>query len=122
MFKALSALILAASFLSATLASPTNSELEAALQSRQSCSANGGACTAGFPPCCTGLFCNTLNGVAVERAWDPEAPARLAYRAAPVSSAAPCLADAAKRLMFIILRCQDLATAKAKNKIPVFGT
>ncbi|KAJ6605915.1 hypothetical protein B0H10DRAFT_2195371 [Mycena sp. CBHHK59/15] len=40
MFKALSALVLAGSLLRATVASPTNSELEAGLQSRQSCSTN----------------------------------------------------------------------------------
>ncbi|KAF7362656.1 hypothetical protein MVEN_00614700 [Mycena venus] len=62
MFKALSALALAASLLGATVASPTNSELEAGLQSRQSCSASNGVCGSGLPACCTGLFCNTLNG------------------------------------------------------------
>jgi hypothetical protein len=66
MFKALSALVLAASLLGATVASPMNSELEAGLQSRQSCGANNSACGSVLPACCTGLFCNTLNGVRID--------------------------------------------------------
>ncbi|KAJ7291559.1 hypothetical protein C8J57DRAFT_1492025 [Mycena rebaudengoi] len=63
MFKALSALVLAASLLGATVASPT-SELEAGLESRQlpACSPNNGVCSASLPACCSGLFCNILNG------------------------------------------------------------
>ncbi|KAJ6462920.1 hypothetical protein C8R45DRAFT_940578 [Mycena sanguinolenta] len=62
MFKALSTLVLAASLLGATVASPTNSDLEAGLQARQSCSGNNGVCGSGLAACCSGLFCNTLNG------------------------------------------------------------
>ncbi|KAK7052668.1 hypothetical protein R3P38DRAFT_3172979 [Favolaschia claudopus] len=42
-------------------ASPASPELE--LQARQSCTGNNGACGSALPACCSGLFCNTLNGV-----------------------------------------------------------
>ncbi|KAJ7235668.1 hypothetical protein C8J57DRAFT_1248241 [Mycena rebaudengoi] len=57
MFK-LSTLVLAASLLGVAVASPTNSELE----SRATCQGNNSACGGPFPACCSGLFCNTLNG------------------------------------------------------------
>ncbi|KAJ6545670.1 hypothetical protein B0H19DRAFT_1075941 [Mycena capillaripes] len=60
-FKALSALVLAGSLFGATVASPM-SELEAGLESRQSCGINNSACGSVLPACCSGLFCNTLNG------------------------------------------------------------
>ncbi|KAJ7235676.1 hypothetical protein C8J57DRAFT_1248250 [Mycena rebaudengoi] len=57
MFK-LSTLALAASLLGMAVASPTNSELE----SRATCQGNNSTCGGPFPACCSGLFCNTLNG------------------------------------------------------------
>ncbi|KAJ7899207.1 hypothetical protein B0H14DRAFT_2556776 [Mycena olivaceomarginata] len=105
MFKALPALVLAASLLGAAVASPT-SELEAGLESRQSCGASNNACGSALPACCSGLFCNTLNGGA--RA--PEAPARLASPAAPGTPAAPCLADAVKLPRFIVIRLPSAST------------
>jgi hypothetical protein len=63
MLKALSALVLAASLLGATVASPMNSELEAGLQARQTCSGNSGPCSS--VACCSGLFCNPLTAVRI---------------------------------------------------------
>ncbi|KAJ7803453.1 hypothetical protein B0H14DRAFT_2888025 [Mycena olivaceomarginata] len=99
MFKALPALVLAASLLGAAVASPT-SELEAGLESRQSCGASNNACGSALPACCSGLSAIPSMGcwinaflLALSRVpGQPEAPARLASPAAPGTPAAPCLA------------------------------
>ncbi|KAK7013957.1 hypothetical protein R3P38DRAFT_3004289 [Favolaschia claudopus] len=60
LFKALSTFVFAASMLGMTAASPASPELE--LQARQSCTGSNGPCGNALPACCSGLFCNILNG------------------------------------------------------------